>query len=132
MATVDELLDELYGATFFSKLDLHSTYHQILVKPKDWHKIAFCTHHGHFKWLVMPFGLTNSPVTFQASMNMIFRPYLRNFMLVFFDDILVYSDSWDHYLQHLETVLKVLIDNTLYSKLFKCSFGKRKMDYLSI
>lgn len=89
------------GSTVFSKLDLHSGYHQILVAPEDSYKTVFRTVDGQFEFLVMPFGLSNAPSTFQATMNDVIRVFLCKFILVFFDDILVYSLDWDSHLHHL-------------------------------
>lgn len=127
---VDELLDELGVAKIFSKLDLRSGYHQVLLHPDDRYKTAFRTHHSHFQWLVMPFGLSNAPVTFQSLMNNIFKFAMRRYVLIFFYDILIYSIDWDTHVQHLEMVLKTLQQHQLYAKLSKFSFGLLQIDYL--
>lgn len=124
---VEELLDELQGATTFLKLDLRSGYHRLRMQEGDVFKTAFCTHDGHYEFLVMPFGLPNAPSSFQSDMNALFRPVLRKFVLVFFDDILVYNASWEEHYRHLREVLTMLM---LFAKIFKCEFAREKIAYL--
>ena len=127
---VDELLDELGGAQWFSKLDLMQGYHQILMNTTDISKTAFRTHQGHYKFRVMPFGLCNAPSSFQAMMNQLLQPYLRKYIIVFFDDILIYSRTIHDHLLHLKTTFKVLMAGQFSLKLSKCTFTQQQLEYL--
>jgi hypothetical protein len=128
--TVEELLDKLHNATFFTKLDLRSDYHQVLMHPDKVDKTAFRTHQGLFEFLVMPFGLTNASATFQALMNDVLRPFLWWFALVFFDDILIYSSSWSKHLRHIRLVFDKPQEHQLVLKRSKCFFGAHSVGYL--
>jgi len=127
---IDDLMDQLVGACVFSKIDLRSGYHQIRVKPEDIPKTAFRTRYGHYEYLVMPFGVTNAPGVFMNYMNKVFHPYLDNFVVVFIDDILVYSKTREEHEEHLRIVLKTLRDRQLYAKLSKCEFWLSEVSFL--
>jgi hypothetical protein len=116
------LFDQLVGAKVFSKIDLRSGYHQIKIRASDIPKTAFSTRYGLYEFLVMSFGLTNAPAYFMYLMNSIFMPELDKFVVVFIDDILVYSKNEDEHTEHLHIVLQRLRDHCLYAKLSKCEF----------
>lgn len=130
MPLVEEILDELAGTQYFTKLDMRSGYHQVRMKEEDEFKTAFKTHQGHYQFRVMPFGLTNAPTTFQCLMNEVLAPFLRKFIMVFLDDILVYSPTLSEHLQHLTLVLDKLREHKLYMKQSKCSFAQTSLEYL--
>eukprot|EP00253_Pinus_taeda_P027125 PITA_27125 len=127
---IDELFDQVKGATMLSKIYLRSGYHQIRIKDEDIAKTAFRTRYGHYEFVVLPFGLTNAPTTFMCLMNGIFHPYLDQFMLIFIDDILIYSRTIEEHHEHLRIVLQTLREHQLYAKFSKCDFFKEEIQYL--
>jgi hypothetical protein len=127
---IDELFNQLRGATIFSMIDLRSGYHQVRIKDEDIHKTTFRTRYGHYEFVVVPFGLTNAPTTFMCLMNNIFKKLLDRFVLVFIDDILMYSKNREEHEEHLKIVLQVLREHQLYAKLSKCDFFQKQVHYL--
>ena len=127
---IDDLFNQLQGARVFSKIDLRSGYHQLKIRSEDVPKTAFRTRYGHYEFLVISFGLTNSPSTFMDLMNRIFQPYLDQFVIVFIDDILIYSGSKEDHEEHLRVVLHILRENQLYAKFSKCQFWLDSVAFL--
>jgi len=119
---IDELMDQLHGAAVFSKINLRSGYHQTRVKSDDVQKTAFRSKYRHYEYVVMPFSVTNAPVLFMDYMNRIFKPYLDKFVVVFIDDILIYSQTREEHAKHLRTILSILREKQLDEKLSKCEF----------
>ena len=130
LSRIDDLFDQLRGARVCSKIDLRTGYHQLRVREIDVPKTAFRTRYGHFEFTVIPFGLTNAPTAFMDLMHRIFQPYLDQFVIVFVDDILIYSQSeWEHE-YHLRIVLQLLRDHQLYAKFSKCEFWLTDVRFL--
>ena len=116
------MFDQLRGARVYSKIDLRTGYHQLRVSETDIPQIVFRTRYGHFEFTVIPFGLTNAPTAFMDLMHMVFQPYLDQFVVVFMDDILIYSQAkWEHE-YHLRIVLQLLKNHQMYAKFRKCEF----------
>ena len=127
---IDDLFDRLHGAKFFTKIDLRQGYHQIRIKKEDVEKTAFRCRYGHYEYLVLPFGLTNAPATFQGLMHAVLMPFLDDFVLVYLDDIMIYSQTWEEHLQQIAKVLDRLREHKLYAKISKCEFGRLKTEFL--
>jgi hypothetical protein len=126
---IDEMFEQLHGSCVFSKLDLASGYHQIRMHEDSIEKTAFKTRYGHYEFVVMPFGLTNAPATFQSVMNSILDPFMDRFVLVYLDDILIYSKSMVEHVEHLKSVLAALREHKFYCKRSKCQFGSQQVEY---
>jgi hypothetical protein len=127
---IDDLFDQLKDAKIFSKIDLRSGYHQVRIKEEDISETTFRIRYGHYDFTVVPFGLSNAPAIFMCLMNGVFQEYLDKFVIVFLDDILIYSKSEEEHEHHLRMVLQLLRECQLYAKLSKCSFYQKQIHYL--
>ncbi|GKA19246.1 putative reverse transcriptase domain-containing protein [Tanacetum coccineum] len=127
---IDDLFDQLQGSSIYSKIDLRSGYHQLRVREEDIPKTAFRTRYGHYEFRVMPFGLTNAPAVFMDLMNRVCKPYLDKFVIVFIDDILIYSHNEKEHEEHLKTILELLKKEELYAKFSKCEFWINTVKFL--
>ncbi|GJT38434.1 putative reverse transcriptase domain-containing protein [Tanacetum coccineum] len=127
---IDDLFDQLQGSSVYSKIDLRSGYHQLRVRDKDIPKTTFKIRYGHYEFQVMPFGLTNAPAVFMDIMNRVCKPYMDKFMIVFIDDILIYSRNKEEHANHLRMILKLLKKEKLYAKFSKCDFWIRIVQFL--
>ena len=127
---IEDLFDQLRGAKVFYKIDLRSGYHQLRIRPSDIPKTAFTTRYGLYEYTVMSFGLTNAPAYFMYLMNKVFMEYLDKFVVVFIDDILVYSKNEEEHEEHLRLVLQKLRENQLYAKFSKCDFSLDEVSFL--
>ena len=127
---IDDLFNQLKGASVFSKIDLRYGYHQLRIKDVDVHKTSFRTRYGHYEFLVMPFRLTNAPTAFMDLMNRVFQPYIDRFIVVFINDILVHSKDREDHDMHLRVVLETLRKDRLYAKLSKYEFWLREVSFL--
>ncbi|GJV82109.1 putative reverse transcriptase domain-containing protein [Tanacetum coccineum] len=127
---IDDLFDQLQGSSVYSKIDLRSGYHQLRVRDEDIPKTAFRTRYGHYEFQVMPFGLTNAPAVFMDLMNRVCKPYLDKFMIVFIDDILIYSRNKEEHANHLRIILELLKKEKLYAKFSKCDFWIHIVQFL--
>ncbi|KAL4033204.1 hypothetical protein IC575_006290 [Cucumis melo] len=127
---IDDLFDQLQGATVFSKIDLRSGYHQLRIRDSDIPKTAFRSRYRHYQFIVMSFGLTNAPAVFMDLMNTVFKDFLDSFVIVFIDDILIYSKTEAEHEEHLHQVLETLRANKLYAKFSKCEIWLKKVTFL--